>query len=305
MSDASVLDPPHSTPEPVAGTAMPPTPEASRQRFRRPRRGHRRWLPVTVLALLALFALLIPWLTPAPQADFAINLSPPSATHWAGTDHFGFDLLQRTAQGLRISLLIGAVSAVVSTLLGSAVGLLAAVWGGLVDRVLMRATDAVNAVPHLILAVVIVAMFKGSIAALIASIALTHWSQVARVVRSTVLSVRTSEYVASSYAAGASHGWVLSRHLAPAAFGQAVVAVVLMVPHAIWHESALSFLGLGLQPDQPSLGTLMDLARDDIMTGAWWTLVVPAVVLLATTLSVAALAPHDSPTQSRTLEVTG
>ncbi|WP_295624784.1 ABC transporter permease [uncultured Corynebacterium sp.] len=242
------------------------------------------------LIALLLFAFLVPPLWPDQTADFSRALLPPGGEWIAGTDHYGFDLWSRTAAGLRTSLFIGLISACAATAIGMIVGLAAAARGGWLDRVLMRGTDAVNSIPHLLLSVVIVALFRGSIPALVLAIALTHWPQVARIVRSTVLSVRESEFVAAARGAGASNAAVMAWHFVPIAAGQAAVAVVMLVPHAVWHESALSFLGLGLQPDQPSLGTLLDQARADILTGAWWTLAVPGAVLLAASLSLVAVA---------------
>nr|WP_120492701.1 ATP-binding cassette domain-containing protein [Corynebacterium lactis] len=254
------------------------------------RRWRWRYLP---LVIVVAYALVVPMIWPAPSADFSRALQAPSGQFIAGTDHYGFDLWTRTALGLRVSLFIGLISALCATAIGLMVGLTAAVRGGLIDRALMRMTDAVNSIPHLILSVVIVALFRGSIPALVISIAVTHWSQVARIVRSTVLAARESEYVAASYGAGADSRWVLRSHLFPVALGQAAVSVMMLTPHAVWHESALSFLGLGLQPDFPSLGTLMDQARGDILTGAWWVLAFPGVALLAATLSLVALVPRD------------
>lgn len=256
-------------------------------------RANRLSLKYLPLAVLLLYAFLVPLIWAEPTADFSRALLPPGGEWIAGTDHYGFDLWARTAAGLGVSLFIGLVSACAATAIGLVIGLVAAVRGGWVDRVLMRGTDAINSIPHLILSVVIVALFRGSIPALVLAIALTHWPQVARVVRSTVLSVRESEFVAAARGAGARGRSVLVGHLLPVAAGQAVIAIVMLTPHAVWHESALSFLGLGLQPDQPSLGTLLDQARADIMTGAWWTLAVPGAVLLAASLSLLALVPRN------------
>lgn len=269
---------------PVIGEVIP-TPTGARPR--------RRWWRHLPLAILLTYAVLVPIISPEPTADFSRALQAPGGEFIAGTDHYGFDLWARTAAGLRVSLFIGLVSAFAATGIGMVVGLAAAVRGGIIDRVLMRATDAINSIPHLILSVVIVSLFKGSVPALVLSIALTHWPQVARVVRSTVLAVRESEFVAAAYGAGARGKYVLLGHLMPVAFGQAVIAIVMLTPHAVWHESALSFLGLGLQPDQPSLGTLMDQARGDILSGAWWTLAVPGAVLLAASLSLLTLVPRE------------
>ncbi|MEU3019801.1 dipeptide/oligopeptide/nickel ABC transporter permease/ATP-binding protein [Nocardiopsis sp. NPDC007018] len=257
-----------------------------------PRPGRRlpfRLLPATALAALVAYAVLVPWWAGTQTADFSQALLPPGPGQWFGTDHSGYDLFVRSAEGLRVSLLVALVCAVVATVLGVAVGAVAATTGGRADRVLMRTTDGVNALPHLLIGVVIVALYPGSLTAIIASIALTHWPQIARVVRAEMLSVRSSEYVEAAYLWGSSRRRVLVRHLLPAALPQAAVGLVMLVPHAVWHESTLSFLGLGLSPDEASLGTLLEIARGDVFTGAWWALAAPAGVLVATTLSVAGL----------------
>lgn len=245
---------------------------------------------VTVLVALTAYAVLVPLLAPEQVADFAVALRPPSLAHPFGTEHSGYDLFVRVAEGLRVSLLIAAVCAALSTVIGVLVGAGAATLGGRADSVLMRMTDGVNALPHLLLGIVIVALFRGSVPAIIASIALTHWPQVARVIRSQALTVRQSEYVQTAYLAGARRRDVLRRHLIPATAPQAAVALVMLLPHAIWHESTLSFLGLGLSPDRASLGTLLEQARGDILLGAWWTLAAPAAALMLATLAVAGLA---------------
>lgn len=249
-----------------------------------------RWgrvVPIGALVAIVAYALLVPWLAGPQRPDFASARQAPSAGHWFGTDHSGYDLFVRTAQGMRVSLLIAVVCAGLAVLIGVAVGAGAAAAGGRVDRVLMRLTDGVNALPHLLLGIVIVALYRGSVPAIIASIALTHWAQVARVVRAEALSARSSQYVDAAYLWGASRWHVMRRHLIPAAAPQAAIAVIILLPHAIWHESTLSFLGLGLSPDKASLGTLLELARGDLLSGAWWTLAAPAALLIATTLAVA------------------
>lgn len=256
----------------------------------RPRRSRTGWAPSAVtLTVLTAYAVLVPWLAGAQPADFSQALQPPGASRWFGTDHSGYDLFVRSAEGLRVSMVVALVCAVVATVLGVAVGAFAAVSGGWPDRLLMRFTDGVNALPHLLVGVVIVALYPGSLTAIIASIALTHWPQIARVVRAEMLTVRASEYVEAAYLWGASRRQVLLHHLLPAAAPQAAVGLVMLVPHAVWHESTLSFLGLGLSPDEASLGTLLEMARGDVFTGAWWTLAAPAGVLVATTLAVAGL----------------
>ena len=243
-----------------------------------------------VLVVLALYAIFVPWLSGVDDrvTDFAAARQGPSLTHWFGTDSAGRDLFVRSAAAIRTSLLIAAACALLATVIGSAVGALAGLWGGWVDRVVMRSTDAINALPHLLLGIVIVAMFRGSIVAIVLSIALTHWTQVARIVRSEILGLRERPYIDAAVLAGASRRHVIGMHILPAVMPQALIAVVLLLPHAIWHESTLSFLGFGLPPHEPSLGTLLSEARSSLLLGGWWTLAFPAGILVITTLAVAA-----------------
>ncbi|MDO5698490.1 MAG: ABC transporter permease [Dermatophilus congolensis] len=244
-----------------------------------------------VLVAVVGYAVLVPLLA-GPEAgvpDLRDARFAPGVGHWFGTDASGYDLFVRAAAGLRTSLLVALACAVTSTLLGVLVGTVAATVGGRVDSVLMRLADAVNALPHLLLGIVVVALFRGSLTAIIASIVVTHWPPVARLVRSEALSVRAMEYVDSAYLFGARRRDVLRVHVLPATLAQAVIAMTLILPHAIWHESALSFLGLGLSPDQASLGTLLALSRGEVLTGSWWTLVFPALLLVLVTLAVARL----------------
>ncbi len=136
--------------------------------------------------------------------------------------------------------------------------------------------------------VVIAALWRGDPVAIVASIALTHWPAVARVVRAELLSTVSSGWVESSRLAGASRLFVARRHLLPAVSSQALVAAVVLLPHAVWHESTLSFLGVGLSPDRASLGSQLGEARGDVLTGAWWTLAVPGAALVLTALACAA-----------------
>lgn len=256
--------------------------------------GTRRWvLPVCAGTLLALagFALIVPWVADVDSraTDLAAANQPPSIAHWFGTDQSGRDLLLRVAQGMRVSLLIAGICAIAATGLGCLVGLAAAAFGGWVDRVVMRTVDAINAVPHLLLGIVIASMWKGAILAVIASIALTHWTQVARIVRSEALTVRTRDYVLAAVSVGGSRWRVMGDHLLPAVAPQAVLAIALLLPHAVWHESALSFLGVGLPPDRPSLGTLLEDARTRILIGQWWMLLFPSLALILATAATAGL----------------
>ncbi len=220
----------------------------------------------------------------------AAKLRPPSLAHPFGTDDVGRDLLLRCVYGLRVSLLVGVVAAVVATVVGTAVGALAAASGGWVDRIVMRLVDVFSSVPHLLLGIFIVAMFRPGVWPVVVSVALTHWLSTARIVRAEVLSLRSRPYVDAAISGGASRLRVAVRHLLPGVLPQAGLAAVLMVPHAIWHESALSFLGLGLPTHQASLGTLVQSASGALLAGDWWPTLFPGLFIIVPTLAIAGLA---------------
>ncbi|MEJ2868094.1 ABC transporter permease [Actinomycetospora sp. OC33-EN08] len=244
------------------------------------------------LVVLVLGAVLIPWLGGLDQGavDYTAVRQPPSLAHPFGTDAVGRDLFLRSFAGLGVSLTVAASCAVISTVIGTLYGALSGLLGGWPDRILMRAVDGVNAVPHLLLGIVIVALYHGSVLAVIASIGLTHWTTVARVVRSEVLSLRSRPFVDAAISGGASRRRVLGRHLLPAVVPPAVLSSVLILPHAVWHETALSFLGLGLPPHLASLGNILAEGRQAVLLGSWWIVVFPSALLAATTLAVAGIA---------------
>lgn len=254
----------------------------------------RRVGAAAVLAALVAFALLWPLLAPAALhgSDYTAAHLAPSVTHPLGTDSVGRDLSLVVAGALRASLAIALGSALLATILGVCVGATATVSGPRTDATLMRATDAVAAVPHLLATLVVVALFRGSLTAVVAALALTHWPTVARIVRAEGRRVVAAPYVAASRAAGAGPLALARHHVLPAVAGQAALALVLMIPHAVWHESTLSFLGIGRPPEDPSLGTLVALSRPGLLLGYWWPLVVPTAVLVAVTVAVTLLGPR-------------
>ncbi|MGV9920905.1 ABC transporter permease [Streptomyces cellulosae] len=242
---------------------------------------------VTVLAVL-----LVPPLVQLDQqaVDLAVKLEPPSWAHPFGTDDVGRDLLLRCVYGLRVSLLVGVVAALTATVIGTAVGAAAGALGGWADRLVMRLVDTLSSVPHLLLGIFIVAMFRPGVWPVVISVALTHWLSTARIVRAEVLSLRSRPFVDAAVSGGASRWRVTVRHLLPGVLPQAGLAAVLMVPHAMWHESALSFLGLGLPTHTASLGTLIQGARGSLLAGQWWPTLFPGLFLILPTLAIAGLA---------------
>ncbi|MFI7358424.1 ABC transporter permease [Streptomyces avidinii] len=245
-----------------------------------------------VMTVIVLAVLVVPPLAQLDQqaVDLAARLQPPSWAHPFGTDDMGRDLLLRCVYGLRVSLLVGLVAAVAATVIGTAVGAAAGALGGWTDRLVMRAVDALASIPHLLLGIFIVAMFRPGVWPVVVSVAVTHWLSTARIVRAEVLSLRGRPYVDAAVSGGASRWRVAVRHLVPGVLPQAGLAAVLMIPHAMWHESALSFLGLGLPSHRASLGNLVQNARGSLLAGDWWPTLFPGLLLIVPTLAIAGLA---------------
>ncbi|MFB8103818.1 ABC transporter permease [Streptomyces sp. DSS69] len=269
----------------MAETALAPLPGRTTRRIRVA-------TSLTIVVAVALAVLIVPPLAQLDEqaVDLSDKLHPPSWAHPFGTDDVGRDLLLRCVYGLRVSLLVGLVAALTATVIGTAIGALAAAFGGWTDRIVMRLVDTFSSVPHLLLGIFIVAMFRPGVWPVIISVALTHWLSTARIVRSEVLSLRSRPFIDAAVSGGASRGRVIVRHLLPGVLPQAGLAAVLMVPHAMWHESALSFLGLGLPAHQASLGNLVQSARGSLLAGDWWPTLFPGLFLIIPTLALAGIA---------------
>ncbi|MFD9942937.1 ABC transporter permease [Nonomuraea sp. NPDC059023] len=252
------------------------------------------WAAAITLGVLALAVLVVPPIVQLDQqlVDLRSAGLAPSLTHPLGTDEMGRDVLLRSLYGLRVSFLVGLVAALVSMVIGGLLGLAAGSLGGLPDRLLMRVVDGFSALPHLLLGIFIVAMFAPSPYAVIVSVGVTHWTTAARIVRSEVLSLRERPFVEAAISGGASRARVVRRHLLPHLAPHLLLATVLMVPHAIWHETALSFLGLGLPPHLASLGNMINDGQRSLLSGDWWSSFAPGLFILVPTLAVSVLTQH-------------
>jgi len=220
----------------------------------------------------------------------ALRLVPPFSRdahgvfHLLGTDRFGRDLLVRMMLAGRISLAVGIVGSLLASGLGTIVGAFAAWLGGWTDRVLMALGDALLALPRLVLLLVCAALWRPGLATVIVVLVATGWMGVSRLVRAELLGVRTQPYIDAATALGASSRRVLWRHALPNALGPAIVATTLGVGNAILLESGLSFLGLGIQPPQPSWGNMIAGGRD-LIVAAPWVAIAPGLALIATVLA--------------------
>ena len=250
--------------------------------------------PLVLLVALALGAIAVPMLSatdPRAMGDVvAQRFLPPFATdghgafHLLGTDRFGRDILARTMLAARISLVIGIFGSLLGGAVGIALGALSAWRGGLMDRLLMGAADALLAIPRLILLLVCAALWRPGTLTVVAVLVATGWMAVARLVRAEVLGIRTRPFVEAAAALGARPSRILWRHVLPNAIGPAIVAITLGVGGAILLESGLSFLGLGVQPPQPSWGNMIADGRDAIVIAPWVALA-PGLALILTVVA--------------------
>jgi peptide/nickel transport system permease protein len=257
------------------------------------RRFRRNRLAVAALAYLALVhavAGLAPWLgLPAPETmDLLNQFAPPSPEHPLGTDETGRDVFSRLIFGARASLAVGLSAMLVSMILGSLLGALSGFYGGAVDAVVMRLADGMLTIPTFFLALLVLAVFGSSLVNVVLTIGGVGWMVVARVVRAEVLRTLPLEFVLASRAIGAGDRRILARHILPQALPSMIVAATLGVAYAVLTESALSYLGLGVQPPTPTWGNMLTGAQHYVWTKPVLA-VYPGLLIMLTVLSYNAL----------------
>jgi peptide/nickel transport system permease protein len=247
--------------------------------------------PVTVvsgglLLLVAVIAVTASWIAPYGINDIDVPnaLQPPSGAHWFGTDELGRDVLSRVLAAIQASLQVAVVSVVFAAVVGVTVGLVAGYWGGWLDTVFMRIVDVMFAFPVLLLALAVVAILGPGVTTTILAIGIVYTPIFARVARASTLSVRVEPYVAVSRTMGTGHAYILRRHILPNIAGPLIVQTSLSLAFAILSEAALSFLGLGIQPPQPSLGRMI-FDSQGFVTLAWWMAVFPGAAIFVTVLA--------------------
>ena len=249
--------------------------------------------PLTVTGtLIVLLLVLLAFLTKkiAPYDPFQQNilarLKPPPAAHWFGTDELGRDVLSRILFGLPVSLEIGVLATVVSISIGTTLGLIAGYWRGWVDSLIMRVVDVMFCFPTLFFILMILGVVeKPSIFLVMLAIAITAWPGLTRLVRGEVLSMRERDFMLVAKGLGLSTPRILFVHLLPNVVSPVLVAATFSVGGAILLESALSFLGLGVQPPQPSWGNILTAGKDYIHI-AWWLSLFPGLAILVTVLAL-------------------
>jgi peptide/nickel transport system permease protein len=251
----------------------------------------RRWLALAVLALAPVILALVP-AGGLPVATDALPFVPPGVAHPFGTDDLGRDLLREVARGVRTSLLLGGIVTATALFLGVAVGLAAGMGSPLADELLMRSADVVASLPTLVIAILVAALFGGSIAALAMVLGLTRWPLVARLVRMETASLRNRDFVLAAKALGATPLRITLVHVLPHAATAALAATGILFGGALVSEAALAFVGLG-DPAVPSLGQLA--ANGFVFVShAPWMWMAPAAALVALTVAVAVMTDRPS-----------
>ncbi len=270
------------------------------RRFRKHRMALLGGIGVVLLLLFIVIGSIVVPESAANSTDLVARLSGPTATHWFGTDSVGRDVFDRVIYGGQISLFIGVLAVVLEVSFGTVIGGVAAYYGGWVDALLMRFTEAMLAIPSLFLLIVLAKFigrnvgqvtilgrtFSGSIGIVIIVIGITSWMYLARIVRANVLSLKELDYIAASKALGANNSRIFFSHLVPNTLGAIIVAATLGLASAILTEAYVSFLGLGVQPPTSTWGNMMSQAQSFLIRGAWWMWIFPSLFIVLTILCI-------------------
>jgi peptide/nickel transport system permease protein len=259
---------------------------------------------LAVFAVIAVVAFLAPWIAPQNPYDLAVldimdgRLEPgsrngdDSMTFWLGTDDQGRDMLSGIMYGLRISLTVGAGSAVIACMVGASLGLLAAYAGGRTDTLIMRVVDLQLSFPAILVALMILAFLGKSITNVVIAIVVVEWAYYARTVRGTALVERRREYIEAAECLALPRHRILFRHLLPNCLPPLIVIATMQVARAIALEATLSFLGLGVPITEPSLGLLIANGYEYMLSGKYWISFYPGIALLVTIVAINLVGDH-------------
>lgn len=209
----------------------------------------------------------------------ARNLSP-SLAHFFGTDWLGRDMFARTIMGLSLSIGVGLLGAIGSASIALILGMAAATMGKVADRFISWLIDLFLSVPHLVMLILIAFMFGGGFKGILIGLTLTHWPSLARVVRAEVMQIRSAEYVQVSLQMGKPRWWIAVNHILPHIIPQVLIGFMLLFPHVILHEAAVTFIGLGLSPHEPAIGIILSESMKYLSSGMWWLAFFPGFALL-------------------------
>lgn len=242
------------------------------------------------LLFIIFFAIFGPKMLPysGSAQDLSNTNLPPTAKHWFGTDDLGRDMWVRTWLGARVSLTIGIVAALIDLIIGVIIGGISGYMAGRgkkgdrVDGMLMRIVEILYGIPYLLVVILLMVIMEPGVISIIIALTLTGWVGMARIVRGQVLQLKSEEYIMAAEKLGTSHFNIIRRHLLPNMMGVIIVNVTFTVPTAIFSEAFLSFIGLGVQAPNASWGTMANDALGVILSGEWWQLFFPALLISLT-----------------------
>ncbi len=247
------------------------------------RNRRRTTILIILLSGLLLIAITIVGLVLDPESyapQFANKNLAPCAGHIFGTDWVGRDMFARTIKGLSMSISIGLIASAFTSVIALFLGVAAGTFGGKAAQSFNWMVDLFMGIPHLIL-LILISMLVGKGAKGVAiGVIVTHWCSLGRIVHAEVLSLKNAQYVQASYRMGKGRWWVAMHHMMPHVIPQFIVGLVLMFPHAIMHESSVTFLGFGLRPEEPAIGIILSESMRYLTTGMWWLAVFPGISLL-------------------------
>lgn len=226
--------------------------------------------------------------TTMPESAYAVDYGQknlaPSLAHPFGTDNMGRDMLLRSIKGMSISLQIGFAAAFVSSCIALVLGTLSAAFGGKVDQFVLWLVDLCMGIPHILLILMISVMMGGGIMGVSIGVIVTHWPRLTRVIRAEVMQLRTQPYILAARQYGYSWFSIARRHFVPHVLPQYIIGLILLFPHAIMHEAAISFLGYGLPLDMPAIGIILSESMRYLALGMWWLAFFPGFLLLLVVL---------------------
>lgn len=235
-----------------------------------------------ILAFVTIMAIFAPMFSSwSYEENTGLYNTAPSATHWFGTDDLARDLFVRVWQGARISLFIGLAAAIIDLIIGVLWGSISGLLGGRVDNIMMRIADVLTAIPNLLVVIILLVVMEKGLIPMIIALSITGWVNMARIVRAEVLSIKNREYVMAAQTLGANTWHLIKRHLIPNAMGAILVTMTLTIPGAIFTESFLSYIGLGVQQPMSSWGTMASEGNKAIQS-APWRLIFPALFISLT-----------------------
>ena len=240
------------------------------------------WLVIAVVFLAAVCIGGLFCEDAAKATDFSRKNIAPCMKYPFGTDWLGRDMFARTVRGLSISIIIGVCAATFSAVMAFILGVVSATMGKTADTIVTWIIDLVMGIPHMLLLILICVACGRGLKGVILGVALTHWTSLARLIRGEVMQLRESEYIQIAGKLGLGKWEIAKKHIVPHVLPQFIVGLVLLFPHAILHESSITFLGFGLSTEQPAIGVILSESMRYLIMGKWWLAVFPGMMLVLT-----------------------